>query len=221
MTFGFLVAGFIAGANAGRVALAAQASRPTPASRALALVLGAALIVAGATLADDLLEGLEISPESFRIAAGIVLAAAALWALLGPQPLAGPFAAILITPELACLAISFGADEPLGKVLGDANTPIAGFIKSGALDLSKPANLVNIMPKKPAALVDAKDDLVTLDLMKVPKIAENPRLRRTLPVLLPAVGLAAIQTKDDHLDLYLKFRASGIPDAFAAARAAV
>lgn len=107
------------------------------------------------------------------------------------------------------------------KVLGDANTPIAGFIKSGALDLSKPANLVNIMPKKPAALVDAKDDLVTLDLMKVPKIAENPKLRRALPILLPAVGLAAIQTKDDHLDLHLKFRAAGVPEAFAAARAAV
>ena len=107
------------------------------------------------------------------------------------------------------------------KVLGDANTPIAGFIKSGALDLSKPANLVNIMPKRPAALVDAKDDIVTLDLMKVPKIAENPRVRRALPVLLPVVGLSAIQTKDDHLDLHLKLRMSGVPEAIAAARASV
>jgi hypothetical protein len=29
----------------------------------------------------------------------------------------GPFAAVLVTPELTCLAISFGADEPTGKVL--------------------------------------------------------------------------------------------------------
>lgn len=107
------------------------------------------------------------------------------------------------------------------KVLGDANTPIAGFIKSGALDLSKPANLVNIMPKRPAALVDAKDDLITLDLMKVPKLAENPKLKRMLPILLPAVGVSAIQTDDDHLDVHFKFRASGVPEAFAAARAAV
>jgi hypothetical protein len=107
------------------------------------------------------------------------------------------------------------------KVLGDASTPIAGFIKSGALDLSKPANLVNIMPKKPAALVDAKDDLVTVDLMKVPKIADNPRVRRSLPVLLPVVGLSAIQTKDDHFDLHLKLRMSGVPEAIAAARAQV
>ena len=107
------------------------------------------------------------------------------------------------------------------KVLGDANTPIAGFIKSGALDLSKPANLVNIMPKKPAVLVDAKDDRVTLDLMKLPKIAENPRVKRALPVALPVVGLSAIQTKDDHLDLHLKLRVSGVPEAIAAARSAV
>lgn len=105
-------------------------------------------------------------------------------------------------------------------VLGDASTPIAGFIKSGALDLSKPANLVNIMPKKPAALVDAKDDRVTIDLMKMPKIAANPKLRRLLPVLLPVVGLSAIQTKDDHLDLHLKVRVSGVTEAVAAARAA-
>lgn len=106
------------------------------------------------------------------------------------------------------------------KVLGDANTPIAGFIKSGALDLSKPANLVNIMPKKPAALVDAKDDRITVDLMKVPKIADNPKVRRALPVLLPVMGLSAIQTKDDHLDLHLRVRMSGVPEAIAAARAA-
>ncbi|MFO0591730.1 MAG: hypothetical protein U0441_29555 [Polyangiaceae bacterium] len=107
------------------------------------------------------------------------------------------------------------------KVLGDANTPIAGFIKSGALDLSKPANLVNIMPKKPALLIDAKDDRITLDLMKLPKIAENPRVKRALPVALPVVGLSAIQTKDDHLDLHLKLRVSGVPEAIAAARATV
>lgn len=107
------------------------------------------------------------------------------------------------------------------KVLGDASTPIAGFIKSGALDLSKPANLVNIMPKKPAVLVDAKDDRITIDLMKVPKIAENPRVRRALPILLPVVGLSAIQTKDDHLDVHLDLRVTGVPDAVAAARSTV
>ena len=46
------------------------------------------------------------------------------------------------------------------KVLGDVESPLAGLIKSGALDLSKPGNLVAFMPKRPAALVDAKDDRI-------------------------------------------------------------
>jgi hypothetical protein len=120
VSFGFLVAGFLAATNAGRVALVARASRPRAASAALALGLGAALIVAAAALGDDLLDWLEINPESFRIAAGLVLAATGLWTLLTPEPQPGPFAAVLVTPELACLAISFGADEPLGRVLGAA-----------------------------------------------------------------------------------------------------
>jgi small neutral amino acid transporter SnatA (MarC family) len=137
MSFGFLLGGFLATANAGRVALAAHASKPRSASRALALALGAALIVAGAALADELLDGLEISPESFRIAAGMVLAATGLWTLLWPEPMPGPFAAVLVTPELACLAISFGADEPLGKVLGAAAIAL-GAAAIGAFAQSSP-----------------------------------------------------------------------------------
>ena len=36
------------------------------------------------------------------------------------------------------------------KVLGESFTPVAGLIKSGALDLSKPGNLAKFMPKRPA-----------------------------------------------------------------------
>ena len=44
-------------------------------------------------------------------------------------------------------------------VLGDSASPLAGLLKSGALDLSKPGNLVAFMPKRPPMLVDAKDEL--------------------------------------------------------------
>jgi hypothetical protein len=119
MSFGFLVAGFLSTTNAGRVALACREGRPTPRTLALALMAGFGLVAVGAVLADELLDALAISPESFRIAAGLVLAAAGLRTIVWPQP-SGPFAAILVTPELACLAVSFGADEALGKVLGAA-----------------------------------------------------------------------------------------------------
>jgi len=103
-------------------------------------------------------------------------------------------------------------------VLGDSASPLAGLLKSGALDLSKPGNLVAFMPKRPPMLVDAKDDRIVLDLMKLPKLADNPMVRRYLPVLVPIVGIRAIKTKDDHLDIHLKADISGVPQAIAAAR---
>jgi hypothetical protein len=103
-------------------------------------------------------------------------------------------------------------------VLGDSASPLAGLLKSGALDLSKPGNLAAFMPKRPPMLVDAKDDRIVLDLMKVPKLADNPMVRRYLPVLVPIVGIRAIKTKDDHLDIHLKADISGVPQAIAAAR---
>lgn len=103
-------------------------------------------------------------------------------------------------------------------VLGESESPLAGLIKSGALDLSKPGNLVAFMPKRPAALVDAKDDRIALDLMKVPKIADNERVRRALRVMTPVVGVRAIKTKDDHLDVHFKADLTGITAAIAAAR---
>lgn len=104
------------------------------------------------------------------------------------------------------------------KVLGESDSPVAGLIKSGALDLSKPGNLVAFMPKRPAALVDAKDDRITLDLMKVPSIAGNPKVRRLLAIATPVVGIRAIRTKNDHLDVHLKASLGGVPAAIDAAR---
>jgi small neutral amino acid transporter SnatA (MarC family) len=120
VSFGFLVAGFLATTNAGRVALAAQASRPAPRARTAALVAAAALVIAAVLLADPLLDALSVSPESFRIAAGLVLAAAGVRTIIWPDPGRVPFAAVLVTPELTALAVSFGVDESAGRVLAAA-----------------------------------------------------------------------------------------------------
>jgi hypothetical protein len=120
MSFGFLVAGFLATTNAGRVALAAQACRPRRRGFAAAVLAGGAVVAGAVLVADGLLDRLSISPESFRIAAGLVLAAAGVRTMVWPDAAPGPFAAVLVTPELTALAISFGADEPAGKVLAAA-----------------------------------------------------------------------------------------------------
>jgi small neutral amino acid transporter SnatA (MarC family) len=84
-----------------------------------ALLLG----TAGLAAADPLLDALDVSPESLRIAAGIVLVAGGLRSLVAPRPtsdpgLPGRLAAIvpvlfplLLTPELALVVLSAGADE--------------------------------------------------------------------------------------------------------------
>ena len=44
----------------------------------------------------------------------------------------------------------------------------------GVMDLSKPGNLVGFLPQRPPLLVEARDDRFVLDLMKLPKLANNP-----------------------------------------------
>jgi hypothetical protein len=52
------------------------------------------------------------------------LAGTGLRTIIWPQPVPGPFAAILVTPELVLVAISFGADEGTARALGAAAVSI-------------------------------------------------------------------------------------------------
>jgi hypothetical protein len=120
VSFAFLVAGFLATTNAGRCALASEADRPTPRTVMVSLLAGFGLVAAATVFANDRLDALDISPESFRIAAGLVLGAAGVRTLVWPHPSSGPFPAVLVTPDLACVALSFGADDSTWKVLAAA-----------------------------------------------------------------------------------------------------
>jgi hypothetical protein len=102
------------------------------------------------------------------------------------------------------------------RVLDGAETPISGLIKSGALDLTKPGNLVNFMPKKPPALIDAHDDLIVLDLMRMPKMGNNLMLRRVLQRLTPVLNVSALKTEGDFLIVALRATPQGFPRALAA-----
>ena len=105
------------------------------------------------------------------------------------------------------------------KVLGESFTPVAGLIKSGALDLSKPGNLAKFMPKKPAVLVEAHDDIIVLDLMQSPKFAENEKVRGLIGTLTPVAQVGALTTEGDFLIIQLRVSPFGIPRAINAARA--
>lgn len=104
------------------------------------------------------------------------------------------------------------------KVLGESFTPLAGLIKSGALDLSKPGNLAKFMPKKSPVLVEAHDDILVLDLMQNPSFANNDKVRAVLNTLTPVVQVSSMSTDGDFLILQLKASPFGIPRALHAAR---
>lgn len=104
------------------------------------------------------------------------------------------------------------------KVLDRSETPIAGLIRSGALDLSKPGNLAKFMPQRSPVLVEARDDVLVLDLMQVPKLANNFSLRKVLQRVTPVMNVAALGTDGDFLVVSLRAIPSGLPKALAAAR---
>jgi hypothetical protein len=103
-------------------------------------------------------------------------------------------------------------------LLGESDAPVATLIKSGALDLSKPGNLVKFLPRRPPAIVEADGDRIVVDLLKIPAIAENGRLRRALAIVTPLVSVRAVETERDHVYFALRAMPRGLPRALAALR---
>jgi len=123
-----------------------------------------------------------------------------------------------LSPE--ALRIGLKLSDVKLALIGDSNAPVATLIKSGALDLSKPGNLVKFLPKRPPAIVDAEEDRIVIDLMKVPAIAGNDVLRRALAIVTPVMNVRAVDTDRDHLYVALRASPRGLPRAFAAIRGA-
>lgn len=104
---------------------------PTPTRAAMfAAGMAVALGVVGllGALHEPLLDALDVEPETFRVAAGVIAALGGLRVVAAPRrtapapngwagalvPLAFP---LLLTPELAALSVSYGADEGVGVTL--------------------------------------------------------------------------------------------------------
>jgi hypothetical protein len=107
------------------------------------------------------------------------------------------------------------------KVLDETNDgPLAGLLKSGALDLSKPGDLVGFMPKRPAVLVEAQGDRLVIDLKKLPKL-QNGKTERLLALITPIVTVLGISTDPGHLDVSLAAFPEGVAEAISAVRRAL
>ena len=151
------------------------------------------------------------SPPSLRLAATVDANGTSLRA-----------SAAIRIDEISITADSIRVGVRLNDVklalIGDSDAPIATLIKSGALDLSKPGNLVRHIPKRPAMIVEAGGDRVVIDLFKIPKIAQNERVRRILSVITPVLGIRAIETDRDHLYVALRASPAGLQRSLEAIR---
>jgi small neutral amino acid transporter SnatA (MarC family) len=121
-----------------------------PQKRALVLATAAAitwaLAVAAAAGSEGVLDALDVTPETFRVAAAVVLGlVGARWLVLGARPIRAerrgegwgelvvPFLIpVLVTPALAMVSISAGADHGTGVVaLGAAVSLALAWAASG------------------------------------------------------------------------------------------
>jgi hypothetical protein len=121
-----------------------------------------------------------------------------------------------VTLSADSIRVGIRVNELTLRLMGESDSAVAILIKSGALDLSKPGNLVKVLPKRPPAIVEAKDDRIVLDLLLVPALAKNRVLRRTLAILTPLLGIRAIETDQDHLYVALRARPEGLREALSA-----
>ncbi len=70
-------------------------------------------------------------------------------------------------------------------------------------------------------LVDAHDDVIVLDVMKHPKLAENAKAQRMIDALTAFVTVKGIETDSGHLDVLFSAFPRGVAGALAAVRPAL
>jgi len=125
---------------------------------------------------------------------------------------------VQIEAASARLTLRIGALEV--RVLEGKDTPLGSLLRSGYVDLRKPASLLGYLPRKPAALLEADQDRFVIDLWKLPQLARAAGARRVTLVLAQVLGVAAIQTEQDRVDVHLRLQPKGIGAAIAHARSA-
>jgi hypothetical protein len=99
-------------------------------------------------------------------------------------------------------------------LLDDSASPLSFLIKSGALDLSKIGNLIAVLPKRPAFLVEAQGDRIVLDLARHPAFSQ-PLVDRALTLITPLITVTKVSSDEDHVDVQFGLLRDGLSSAVA------
>ena len=116
------------------------------------------------------------------------------------------------------LTVALRLEEVSLKLNGESESPIAALIKSGALDLTNPGNLVNFMPNRSPVLAEANGNRIVLDLMRDPNVGKNPLVRRAVSLLTSFVTLHGVETDTKHLDIAFRALPTGLGGAMRSVR---
>jgi hypothetical protein len=150
-------------------------------------------------------------PPGIRIAASVEL--------MGAKMRAG---ALIFVEQIRLgtdeLRIELRVSDVSLRLLERSDSPLAALIQSGALDLEKLGNLVAVMPRRPAFLVDASGDRIVIDLKRHPAFS-GERVERLLGLITPLVTVTGVQTDLEHLDVELGVLSRGVAGAVASWRA--
>ena len=142
MTFAFLAFAFAAAVNPCRLRLVLPERRAAVALGALLAFCGVAAIAA---LGGALLDALDISPESFRLGAALVLTLEGARALVFARPAAEPELGglraalvpvafpLLLSPGVVALAVAAGGDDVEPEALGALAVALATVLATTAV----------------------------------------------------------------------------------------
>ena len=124
---------------------------------------------------------------------------------------------ITLGPDLfrVSLRVTDLAVAPQGE---EAGGPIQSLLASGAIDLSKPGNLLSFLPKKPSLIAESEGNHFVLDLLQLAGLRDNAKLRRALTLVTPVLTIREVLTEDDALLVGLRVRPSGLPLVLASLR---
>ncbi len=154
MTVALLVIAYLAALNVARTRLGlpeAEGGRARPLVLAGGSLLALGLVAALAGWSGPLLRVLQITPETFRIAAGVAAMLAGAYVLVTPRPAAEPVPAggwamlwpicvpLLAGPEVMALAVATGSGEGVPATLAGGGSALAALF------------LLGLVPRRPVA----------------------------------------------------------------------
>ena len=108
------------------------------------------------------------------------------------------------------LRLELRLEEVLLESIDPKKTQISALLRAKALDLSRPGDLIDNLPDMPPMIVEAVGNRIALDLMQVPKLAKDERVRHALGMMTSLITLDRMETGPDHFELSFRTLPQGV-----------